>query len=169
MAIPGTSGRYGILPVGRHPATLEEIYKAFVEEAPFRERRELIFRALTLYVDLVSAEFSSSRFWIDGGFVTHKLWEAPEDADVVVVVPPGEHGKVLSPEFLPFWTLLDVTPAQPGVFASKVHPMGGLVDGFILPDVELVLRPWDVRWSSVRDEQHNVVVGESKGYLEVSA
>ena len=169
MPIPATSGQYATLPVGRHPATLNEVYESFVEQAPFRPRRELIFRALTLYIDLVSAEFSTCRYWIDGGFVTHKPWEQPEDADIVVVVPPGEHGKVMTPEFLPFWTLLQTQPAQPSVYADKVHPMGGLIDAFILPDQPLVLRPWDILWSRVRDEHHNEVPGAHKGYLEVSA
>nr|WP_157886188.1 hypothetical protein [Mycobacteroides saopaulense] len=140
-----------------------------MENAPFRPRRELIFRALTLYVDLVSAEFSTCRFWVDGGFVTHKAWEEPEDADIVVVVPPSEHGKVTSPEFLPLWTMLGVFPDQPGVYSEKVHPMGGLIDGFFLPDVAIILKPWDEKWSSVRDETHTVVPGVRKGYLEVSS
>lgn len=90
MPIPPTGGQYVTLPVGRHPATLNEVCETFVEQAPFRPRRELIFRALTLYIDLVSAEFSTCRYWIDGGFVTHKPWEPPEDADVRVVVPQAE-------------------------------------------------------------------------------
>jgi len=141
----------------------------FVEQAPFRERRELIFRALTLYIDLVSAEFTTSKYWIDGGFVTHKTWEQPEDADIVVVVPPGEHGKVLAAEFLPLWSLLEVLPTQPAVYSDKVHAMGGLIDTCILPDQPLVLRPFDLLWSKVRDENHNEVLGVRKGYLEVSA
>jgi len=169
LPIPVTSGQYATLPVGRYPATLDEVYETFVKNAPFRPRRELIFRALTLYIDLVSAEFSTSRYWIDGGFVTHKTWEEPEDADVLVVVPPGEHGKVMTPEFLPHWTLLQTQPAQPRVYADKVHPMGGLLDCFILPDAPQVLSVWDIRWSSVRDQQHNVVPDARKGYLEVSA
>jgi hypothetical protein len=91
------------------------------------------------------------------------------DADVVVVVPPGEHGKTWTPEFLPFWTLIGVQPSQPSVFAGKVHAMGGLIDGFFLPDVPVVLDPWHLRWSRVRDEKHNVVPHVRKGYLEVSA
>jgi hypothetical protein len=78
VPIPATSGKYAILPEGRHAATLNEVYQTFVETAPFRHRRELIFRGLSLYIDLSSAEFSSSRYWIDGGFVTHKAWEEPE-------------------------------------------------------------------------------------------
>jgi hypothetical protein len=168
LPIPATGGQYATLPVGRHPATLDEVYETFVEQAPFRPRRELIFRALQLYVDLISGQFSSVRLWIDGGFVTHKTWEQPEDADIVVVVPEGEHGKVMTPEFLPLWTLLNVLPSQPSVYSDKVHPMGGLIDAFILPDQPMVLLPFDLLWSKVRDEQHNEVIGQRKGYLEVS-
>ncbi|WP_156753061.1 hypothetical protein [Mycobacterium sp. 1245801.1] len=161
MPIPAIGGQYATLPSGRHQATLDEIYETFVVNAPFRPRRELIFRALTLYIDLVSAQFSACRYWINGGFVTHKPWAEPEDADVVVVVPPGEHSKVRQPELLPLLTL-----ASGG---AKVHPMGGLIDGFIAMDHPAALLTWELTWSSVRDEQHNVVPGVSKGYLEVSA
>lgn len=160
MPIPATSGQYATLPVGRHVATLDEIYEAFVVNAPFRPRRELIFRALALYIDLVSPQFSTCRYWINGGFVTHKTWAEPEDADVVVVVPPGEDSKVAQPGFLPLLSL----PSS----AGKVHPMGGLIDGFVAVDVPAALASWEFRWSSVRDEQHNVVPGVNKGYLEVS-
>lgn len=131
----------------------------FVENAPFRPRRELIFRALTLHIDLVSPQFSTCRYWINGGFVTHKAWEQPEDADVVVVIPPGEHAQVTRPEFLPLLSL----PSS----AGKLHPMGGLIDGFVAVDLPPVLDPWDLMWSSVRDQHHNVVPGVQKGYLEV--
>ncbi|MEX3755542.1 hypothetical protein ABFW00_06835 [Mycobacteroides abscessus] len=161
MPIPATHGQYAVLPTGRHSATLDEIYETFVVNAPFRPRRELIFRALTLYIDLVSVQFSACRYWINGGFVTHKTWAEPEDADVVVVVPQAEHVKVTQPEFLPLLTL----PSN----AGKVHPMGGLIDGFVAIDDPAALTTWDQTWSSVRDEQHNVVPGVSKGYLEVSA
>jgi hypothetical protein len=169
LPIPATGGQYATLPVGRHVATLDEVYASFVEGAPFRPRRELIFRALSLYIDLVSPEFSSSRYWIDGGFVTHKTWEQPEDADIVVVVPPSEHGKVWDADFLPLWSLLEVLPKQPAVYSDKVHAMGGLIDTFILPDEPVQLRPFDLLWSKVRDENHNEVLGVRKGYLEVSA
>ncbi|KAA1431089.1 MULTISPECIES: DUF6932 family protein [Mycolicibacter] len=162
MPIPATSGQYAVLPAGRHAATLDEVYEAFVVNAPFRPRRELIFRALTLYIDLVSPQFSTCRFWINGGFVTHKTWAEPEDADVVVVVPSGEHSKVTQPTFMPLLTL----GSNAG---DKVHPMGGLIDGFVAAaDNPAALMTWDLMWSSVRDEQHNVVTGVSKGYLEVS-
>lgn len=161
LPIPATTGQYAVLPVGRHSATLDEIYESFVVNAPFRPRRELIFRALTLYIDLVSPHFSTCRFWINGGFVTHKPWAAPEDADVVVVVPSGEDSKVSQPGFMPLLTL----PSNTG---DKVHPMGGLIDSFVAADAPALLAPWDLQWSSVRDEQRNVVADVSKGYLEVS-
>jgi hypothetical protein len=147
--------------VGRHNATLDEVYEAFVENAPFRPRRELIFRALKLYIDLVSAQFTTCRYWVNGGFVTHKTWEEPEDADVVVVIPPGEHAQVTQPGFLPLLSL----PST----AGKVHPMGGLIDAFVALDLPPALAPWDLLWSKVRDQHHNEAPGVHKGYLEVNA
>jgi hypothetical protein len=162
LPIPATGGQYATLPTGLHPATLDEVYETFVKRAPFRPRRELIFRALTLYIDLVSPQFTTCRYWINGGFVTHKQWAEPEDADVVVVVPPAEHKKVTQPEFMPLLTL----GSNAG---GKVHPMGGLIDGFVAMDHPAALSTWELTWSSVRDEQHNVVPGVSKGFLEVKA
>ena len=59
LTIPDPSGPYATLPVGRHPATFDEIYEKFVVGAPFSERRELIFEALTLYAKVLATEFST--------------------------------------------------------------------------------------------------------------
>ena len=93
---PLLDGR-GMLPPASNPygATLNELYETFVEQAPFRPRRELIFRALSLYAELVWQESPEARLWIDGGFATHKVWEAPEDADVVVIVPLRDYRKFI--------------------------------------------------------------------------
>ncbi len=166
--IPGCSGPYSTLPAGRHPATLAELYDSFVLNAPFRDRRELIYRALTLHTDLMAARFSALRLWIDGGFTTHKPWAEPEDVDVVAVVPPGELGRAMEDQALPLSTLQGVFSGSPGVMTNKLHPMGGLMDVFILPDIPAVLTPWDTTWSQVKDSSGNLVPGATKGYLEVT-
>lgn len=168
--IPNCSGPYGVLPEGRHPATFDEIYDRFVVEAPFRERRELIFQALTLHAKLVASTFGRARLWIDGGFVTHKTWAEPEDADVAVLVPMSEYARAAEDKNLPLWTVLGVAGEinrQP-VGTLKLHPMGGLMDAFWLPDgVPSLAAAWDGLWSRVRDEHGDEVVGLKKGYLEV--
>lgn len=157
------------MPVGRHPATFAEIHEAFVVNAPFRPRRELIFRALTLYADLVGEVYSTARLWIDGGFVTLKQWAAPEDADVVVVVPLAEYvAKAGAESNLPLLTLQGVFSTKPNASTAKLHPMGGLLDSFIQPDIDVMLAPWDLTWMSVKDENGLIVPGQAKGYLEVA-
>lgn len=165
--IPPCDGPYATLPVGRHQATFPEVYDRFVTEAPFRDRRELIFRAVELHAAIVRTHFHGARFWLDGGFVTHKHWAEPEDADVVVVVPPEQYGKAADDKLLPLSTLQGVIAGQPQASTSKLHPMGGLMDVFFQPDVDVVLAPWDAIWSSVKDENGVVVEGVAKGYLEV--
>ncbi len=168
--IPACSGPYGVLPEGRHSATLDEIKERFVVEAPYRERRELIFDALSLHTKLVSSMFSRAKLWIDGGFVTHKSWAAPEDADVAVLVPTAEYAQAIDDKSLPLWTILNVSGRMNGanIGTSKLHPMGGLLDAFWVPDsLTAQVDFWDEMWSRVRDQQGDEVVGLKKGYLEV--
>ncbi|MHA7663066.1 DUF6932 family protein [Mycolicibacterium sp. HS_4_1] len=87
LAIPAPTGPHATLPPGRHLATFDEIYELFVEQAPFKDERELIYEALRLYAKVVDQEFSDVTLWINGGFITHKSWAAPKDADVVVDAP----------------------------------------------------------------------------------
>jgi hypothetical protein len=167
--IPACDGDYATLPPGTHQASLDEIYQSFVVEAPFRPRRELIHQAIVLYTSLVKSAFSDARIWIDGGFVTHKPWAEPEDADIVVVVPLEEYvAKANDPRWFPLWTFLNATSSEPPRWTEKLHPMGGLLDTFLVPDVEAVLGIWDQRWSSVNGPDGNLVPGVTKGYLEVN-
>lgn len=166
--IPTCEGPFAILPPGRHRATITDIYQRFVEEAPFRERRELIFRALTLLIDIVAAEYPKARFWIDGGFTTQKDWEAPEDADVVVLLPVKDASAVAADETAMGWvTLHNVSAVDRST--KKLHPFGGLLDVFPTAATEGQLEYWDDLWSWVRGPDRKRVPGASKGYLEVLA
>lgn len=170
MTIPSCAGPYATLPAGRHKATFAEIYERFVVQAPFRERRELIFRAVELHADIVRTRFTDARIWLDGGFTTHKTWAEPEDADVVVVVPEVqylEYTKAQDESLLPLITLRDVSATRPPSRTGKLHPMGGLMDVFVQPDADAPLAVWDTLWSSVKNQFGEVVPGVTKGYLEV--
>jgi hypothetical protein len=123
----------GLLPVAVHPGTLDEIKSVFVDAAPFKEQRQRVFAALSLYSELVWARFPRALLWVDGGFVTHKPWAAPKDVDVAVLIhepyDPKDH-----PEDASLWTLLEVSASQPMLDSvERVQPMGGLVDGFYVP------------------------------------
>lgn len=148
--------------------TLAEIEQVFVIGAPFRPRRTSIFRALSLFTDLVWETIPEARFWINGGFATHKSWAEPEDADVVVIVPVREYKLCLADNMLPLSTLLSVTAGQPNVSTPKLHPFGGLLDTFFIPDLPAHLRSWDDTWSKVKGPDSIIVPGKRKGYLEVA-
>lgn len=78
----------GLLPLGVHEATLDEVHKVFVDGAPFEPDRRRIFAALEIYAGMLWTELPSAVLWVNGGFVTHKQWAPPADVDVAVLVPP---------------------------------------------------------------------------------
>lgn len=160
-------GPYRVLPPGRHPATLSEIYERFVVEAPHRRRRELIYQALTLHMNLTLAIAPTAKYWLDGGFVTHKEWKEPADADLVVVASEQQFVALHADEALPLHTFLELSALQPNVATSKLHPMGGLLDVFVVPDLPAHLAAWDHRWQLVKGPDGMLVSGELKGYVEV--
>lgn len=172
MAIPAVGGPYATLPAGRHPATFDEIYESFVDNAPFQDRRELIFDALRLFSRVVAGEFSTVRLWVNGGFVTHKPWAPPNDTDVVVVVPVDEYGNMCSnADCLRYFTLQGVMVEMPQTLASvpRIQPMAGLIDSFVVPDDPIQTAVWDATWSRVSDENKQLLAPEiRKGYLEVT-
>lgn len=151
-----------------YPATLEEIKELFVDQAPYQHRRAMIYRALHLFTDLVWETIPEARFWINGGFTTHKSWAAPEDADVVAIVPVKKLKLCLEDSMLPLSTLQHVTAAQPNTQTPKLHPFGGLLDTFFIPDMPAQLRTWDDTWSKVKGPDNKIIAGKRKGYLEVT-
>jgi hypothetical protein len=171
LAIPATTGPYATLPVGRHQATFDEVYEHFVEKAPFRERRELIYEALRLYAKVVAAEFTDVTLWINGGFVTHKPWAAPNDTDVVSVIPVADYTNMCSnTDCLRLLTLQGVKVDNPRTIAPvpRVQPMAGLIDSFIVPDDPIQTAVWDHNWSRVTDHNKSLLPPSIlKGYLEV--
>ncbi|PHV64641.1 hypothetical protein CSW57_22850 [Williamsia muralis] len=171
MSIPELGGAHATLPEGCHQATLEEIYQTFVVDAPHRAERDLMYRALVLYVDVLRTVFPTGRLWIDGGFVTHKLWRAPEDIDVVAVVPMTDYSNVCTnaAAMLPLMTLQHVSSREFAGTVPRLQAMGGLVDGFIVPDVEVQTDYWADLWSRIKDRHGNPLPEtERKGFLEVT-
>jgi hypothetical protein len=172
VAIPPTGGPYATLPVGRHTATFDEVHETFVEQAPFRDERQLIYDALRLYTRVLAQEFTDLALWINGGFVTHKTWAAPKDTDVAVVVPLTEYSNMLSkPMLFSYLTLHNAdVPINPTTTmkVARIQPMAGLIDGFIIGDEPSQKGVWDYNWSLVTDE-NGVLLPDTvrKGYLEV--
>jgi hypothetical protein len=164
----------GMLPPAEHPytTTLEELHQRFVVEAPHREQRQRIFSALSLYAELIWVSLPSARLRIDGGFVTHKDWAAPEDADVVVVYDtPAPSGSLSAIVRAPLFTVSDVSGKVSGqpLNMPKSAVMGGLIDAYPAPAGKPAqLAYWDRMWSNVTGPDKTLVAGERKGYVEVS-
>lgn len=128
----------------------------------------MIFRALRLYTDLVWERIPEARFWINGGFATHKSWAAPDDADIVAIVPLRKYKLCLEDKMLPLSTLQHVTARAPNINTAKLHSFGGLLDTFFIPDMPAQLRTWDDTWSKVKGSDNKIIQGKRKGYLEVT-
>jgi hypothetical protein len=63
-------------------------------------------------------------------------------------------------------TLKDVAVIEPTIVLSKLQPVSGLVDGFLVrPDQEAV---WDEQWSRVMGPRRRVLPDQKKGYAEVT-
>jgi hypothetical protein len=161
----------GWLPVGTHTATLEEIYDAFVDQAPFQKERDLIFRALSVYLDILRMRFTDPRVLLNGGFTTHKSWAAPKDVDLAIGLNNAEFKSAYHPDNHSLVTLADgaVNQPQKGMQLVKLQPMGGLVDGYLFPArLANMARYWEDHWSKVKDEHGNEIVGARKGFVEVT-
>jgi hypothetical protein len=161
----------GLLPPGCHPASLSDIYDRFVIDAPVsgRDQRELIFAALSLHLRLVQRVIPVGRAWIDGSFATRSELP-PNDVDVAVLPSDWELLERLPVEdrirLYSLITLKDVAAMEPAIVLSKLQPVSGLVDAFLVrPDQEAT---WDEQWSRVMGPDRRVLPDQKKGYAEVT-
>lgn len=158
MAIPDLDQR-GLLPSGRHPATMDEIEATFVIGAPCEARRRDLFVAFRSWLSAVRVILPSDdlTLWVNGGFVTRKP-SPPGDIDVAAFVPRGAVNSLSPLVGLQLQLLLTFTGNK---------PMGGLIDAYIAePSVER-RRYWNEQWSRVRAPDGSIIAGIKKGYLEV--
>lgn len=166
MVIPVVSGPEALLPAGRHRTDLDEIEAYFVTGAPhFAAERTLVFAAFRTWVALMEQLLPNSRYWIDGGFVTHKAWAAPSDVDVTIMCQASALDALSADERTRLGGLLTV-PAGPG--RARFQPMGGLVDAFLVIRSTQDAPYWHTLWSQVKGEDGSGIPTVSKGYLEVT-
>lgn len=159
----------GLLPAAAAPylTDMNELRAVFVDGAPaFRDERARICSALELHLDLAREHVGpGTRAWIDGGFITHKTWAAPHDADVALVFQPAV--RFATEPVVPLLTLKNVSAVEPRLAIERLQPMGGLVDAFLVPDQPAHTAVWHDTWSSVKDANGDIVPGLRKGYVEV--
>jgi hypothetical protein len=153
----------GRLLPGRHRTTLQEIEQFFVDGAPHRERRRLIYRGFVTWLEILRTLCPNVTLWIDGGFTTHKD-VPPKDVDVTAIISVSDLNSMDEDQQNTFDSLMTKVG---GPNEHRVQPMGGLVDGFYAvrgqPDGIIF---WHNTWSAVYVDGAEVV-GELKGYLEV--
>jgi hypothetical protein len=163
--LPAVQGDYGLLPASDtpHRATLEEVFELFVLGAPYAERRKQLWEVFPAYVRNVKAYFPTCRILLDGGFTTHKHWEAPDDIDVSIGVDPVQYNALQDWERAQVFNSVSAT-------GSKVRVMGGMIDAsrFHLANPDRWAK-WHDDWSSVRAPDRSIVDGLKKGYVEVMA
>lgn len=83
MPIPGL-GPAGLLPVGKHVATEDELWSAFVDGFPGSRSRPAIFEWWISHREVLNRIAPVTEQWINGSFVTGKM--DPNDIDVVSIV-----------------------------------------------------------------------------------
>lgn len=154
----------GYLPAAAGPyfATIDEVRGIFVDAAPNQARRERVFRALGIWMELVGELYGSGRVWIDGGFVTHKA-DAPDDVDVAFLPDDRERATtaIASAHGLGLLTMQNLMCDIGSVI--RLQPVGGLVDAFLV-DAEDDLDVENAAWlfSQVKGVKH-----ARKGFVEV--
>ena len=168
MALPAWE-ESGLLPPGAHRGEMSELYDRFVLDAPSRQRRELLFTALTLHLDLMKTIIPAGMVWVNGSFCTRRRLP-PDDVDVVIHPADWNALKGVSPEakmhLYGLLTLQDVAARKPPVDLIRLQPVGGTLDAYLCyPGQEAV---WDCQWSTVRNADGSVVAGRKKGYAEVA-
>jgi uncharacterized protein DUF6932 len=139
----------GLLPPGRLPADLADVYERLVFDAPHQHEREILFSALNSYLGAVARIVPAGRAWLGGPFI-ERGDQTPGGLDVVLI--PDDWGglKRLSgparESLYGLLTLRGVIVGQPAMYLDQVQPVGGLLDGFLcFPGDEPT---WERTWSA---------------------
>jgi hypothetical protein len=147
MALPHWTAE-NVLPPGRHPADLADIYERLVFDAPHQNDREILFSALNAYLGGARRIIPSGRAWVGGAFIS-RTETVPRELDVVLI--PDEWGSLKRLDeagrsaFYGLLTLRGVIVGQPAMYLDQVQPVGGMLDGFLCyPGDEEV---WEDVWA----------------------
>ncbi|ANN14825.1 hypothetical protein SD37_03590 [Amycolatopsis orientalis] len=148
MALPYWTP-HNLLPPGRHPADLADVYERLVFDAPHQNDREILFSALNSYLGVARRIMPTGRAWI-GGDLTARTAHAPQSLDVVLI--PDEWGALKRLDgagrsaLYGLLTLQGVIVGQPAMYLDQVQPVGGMLDGFLCrPGDEEI---WEEVWAA---------------------
>ena len=138
----------GLLPPGRLPADVADIYERLVFDAPHQNEREILFSALNSYLGAVAKIIPAGRAWVGGEFIA-RTQLVPNGLDVVLI--PDDWGSLkrmtgpIRDSLYGLLTLRGVIISQPAMYLDQVQPVGGLLDGFLcFPGDE---ETWAQTWS----------------------
>lgn len=138
----------GLLPPGRLPADVADIYERLVFDAPHQNEREILFSALNSYLGAVARIIPAGRAWVGGPFIA-RTEHVPSGLDVVLL--PDDWGNLkrmtgpVRDSLYGLVTLRGVIVGQPAMYLDQVQPVGGLLDGFLcFPGDE---ETWAQTWS----------------------
>lgn len=168
MALPEWNDN-GLLPPGRHGATMDEVHDRCVLGAPNTPRRQELFGSLMTFTHLAERIVGPCALWIDGGFVTAKS-AAPFDVDVVIKPTDWEHLRSLAgrdrDRVFGMLTIQDVVVGEPLYLGfERIQPLAGDLDAFLCyPGQDAI---WHDTWSSVKGDDGTIIEGIAKGYVEV--
>jgi hypothetical protein len=162
MPLPHWTAEH-LLPPGRHPADLADIYERLVFDAPHSNEREILFSALNSHLGVARSVIPAGRAWIGGPFVERRE-SVPRGLDVVLI--PEEWGSLkrytgpARDALYGLLTLRGVIIGQPVTYLDQVQPVAGLLDGFLcFPGDE---DTWEATWSAVGQS------AGAKGFPEVA-
>lgn len=157
-----------ILPGGAWPTDLQGIHDRFVDDAPNKDEREVLFNALTLYLNWIRPLVGPASIWIDGGFSMRKN-APPNDVDIVIFPDDWECINSLDSEGQKrLWSSITHQDVSSNVASDglvpRVQPMAGMLDAFISPFENRDY--WRGIWSRVKLD--GIIIEElTKGFAEV--
>jgi hypothetical protein len=169
-SLPALDPILGTLPPSPLPyrVTMSDVHSLFVASAPFKERRERLFRAFALYAETIWTEIPGALLWIDGGFITHKSWEEPHDVDVAIIADdvPAESKRRLATQGLLTFDDTSGTINSKQLQIGKLAPFGGMIDSYLASSKTASV--YRIQWSRVRGPDGQIIPNASKGFLEVA-
>jgi hypothetical protein len=123
-----------------------------------------------MFADLIWAVYPDARLRIDGGFVTHKAWAEPDDVDIAVVCPtisPAQRDAAISAGLFSILGATGQVHRRQISTIEKLHPMGGLIDSFYVPEKDHEYREFLEDYWSTETGPDKRPTGRRKGYVEV--
>lgn len=152
----------GVLPSGRHPASLSDLRARFVTPFALSATRRSLFEAWSGRYRELRALLPSLVEWVDGSFVTSKL--DPGDVDSAVFIRPEEFNALTANEQERVTELVQSEHAR-GTLKCDTYVVAVVEGDPNDPPVQryLTLRGyWDWRWGIYRLDS-----SLTKGYVEV--